>query len=202
MEGGREANYWPGFVDALSNVVLTLVFVLVIFVFALLMASNKVKAKMTEVEADDKQLHQALTELQQLKDQENDPKQPSTSCVRFNKSDVTQKFTVADDGESILILFGTNAITVTDDTNKAIKDFLDAYRAKSSNAHPHIAIVSTDDPNAMSPLMAKETQLGRMLNVRNTLLSNTVQPSEIAVRSIPAEAQQDSYNWVKINVEK
>jgi len=43
MEGGREQNYWPGFVDALSNVVLTLVFVLVIFVFALVMASGKVE---------------------------------------------------------------------------------------------------------------------------------------------------------------
>jgi hypothetical protein len=50
MESGREQNYWPGFVDALSNVVLTLVFVLVIFVFALVMASNKVEKKMQEVE--------------------------------------------------------------------------------------------------------------------------------------------------------
>jgi len=49
MESGREQNYWPGFVDALSNVVLTLVFVLVIFVFALVMASNKVEKKMQEV---------------------------------------------------------------------------------------------------------------------------------------------------------
>ena len=48
MDGGREQNYWPGFVDALSNVVLTLVFVLVIFVFALAMASNKVEEKMQE----------------------------------------------------------------------------------------------------------------------------------------------------------
>ena len=49
MESGKEQNYWPGFVDALSNVVLTLVFVLVIFVFALVMASNKVEKRMQEV---------------------------------------------------------------------------------------------------------------------------------------------------------
>jgi len=46
MEGGRDQNYWPGFVDALSNVVLTLVFVLVIFVFALVMATSKVEESM------------------------------------------------------------------------------------------------------------------------------------------------------------
>lgn len=49
METGKEQNYWPGFVDALSNVVLTLVFVLVIFVFALVMASNKVQQRMNQI---------------------------------------------------------------------------------------------------------------------------------------------------------
>lgn len=49
MESGKDLNYWPGFVDALSNVVLTLVFVLVVFVFALVMASNKVEQKVLEL---------------------------------------------------------------------------------------------------------------------------------------------------------
>jgi hypothetical protein len=54
--GGGEQNYWPGFVDVLSNVVLTLIFVLVVFVFALAMASNKVEERMKEVEeAEQKQ---------------------------------------------------------------------------------------------------------------------------------------------------
>lgn len=49
MESGKELNYWPGFVDALSNVVLTLVFVLVVFVFALVMASSKIGQKAFEL---------------------------------------------------------------------------------------------------------------------------------------------------------
>lgn len=45
MAGGsdKEQNYWPGFVDALANVVLTLIFVLVVFVFALALVANKAK---------------------------------------------------------------------------------------------------------------------------------------------------------------
>jgi hypothetical protein len=44
VEGGKETNYWPGFVDALANVVVTMVFVLVVFVIALLyFAQNKAK---------------------------------------------------------------------------------------------------------------------------------------------------------------
>ena len=49
MEGGKEQNYWPGFVDALSNVVLTLIFVLIIFVFALVIISSKVGRKAQEI---------------------------------------------------------------------------------------------------------------------------------------------------------
>ncbi len=46
---GKEQNYWPGFVDALSNVVLTLVFVLVVFVFALVVTSGKVQQKSAQI---------------------------------------------------------------------------------------------------------------------------------------------------------
>lgn len=55
--GPGEENYWPGFVDALSNVVLTLVFVLVVFVFALSMGASKVEQRMKEVVAAEK-VHQ------------------------------------------------------------------------------------------------------------------------------------------------
>jgi hypothetical protein len=209
MDSGREQNYWPGFVDALSNVVLTLVFVLVIFVFALLMASQKVKAKMTEVKEAEKaqqasqtQLNQALAELEQMKSQETDPKNPQSSCLRFSKSDATQTTEADAEGLSLLILFSVNAISVTDDTNKTIHDFIDAYRTKSGNKDAKFTIQASDDPTAVSPLMAKETQLGRMLNVRNSLLANQVSPGGIAIHNIPPVQQKDSYNWVKINVEK
>ena len=74
MEGGREQNYWPGFVDALSNVVLTLVFVLVIFVFALVMGSNKVEQKVREesekqTQSQNQAIEQENTELKKKVEQ-------------------------------------------------------------------------------------------------------------------------------------
>jgi hypothetical protein len=70
---GREENYWPGFVDALSSVVLALVFVLVIFVFALVMASSKVEKKIQEIKqtkAEDKKIELAQKqEIQELQKQ-------------------------------------------------------------------------------------------------------------------------------------
>lgn len=55
MAGGgssREQNFWPGFVDALTNLVLVLVFVVVVFTFALFyFASQLAKQKISEVQA-------------------------------------------------------------------------------------------------------------------------------------------------------
>lgn len=67
--GSGEVNYWPGFVDALSNVVLTLVFVLVIFVFALIMASNKVEEKMRQVVDAQNSERVEASELLKMKEQ-------------------------------------------------------------------------------------------------------------------------------------
>lgn len=39
--GGKEQNFWPGFVDALSNVVLVMIFVVVVFVVTLFYYSQK-----------------------------------------------------------------------------------------------------------------------------------------------------------------
>jgi septal ring factor EnvC (AmiA/AmiB activator) len=46
VQAGREQNYWPGFVDALSNVVLTLLFVIV---FALAVGMNKAAQQMSQL---------------------------------------------------------------------------------------------------------------------------------------------------------
>jgi membrane-associated HD superfamily phosphohydrolase len=65
MESGKDLNYWPGFVDALSNVVLTLVFVLVVFVFALVMASNKVEQKVIELAQQTEQRQEQKVQAEQ-----------------------------------------------------------------------------------------------------------------------------------------
>lgn len=68
MESGKDLSYWPGFVDALANVVLTLVFVLVVFVFALVMASNKVGQKVLELAelAKEREAQRVLSQTETL----------------------------------------------------------------------------------------------------------------------------------------
>lgn len=85
MENRRQQNYWPGFVDALSNLVLTLVFVMTIFILALFFISSKVtqgkmdnlcpetKAELAKSKNDHdesrKELHAALAEARQAQEQ-------------------------------------------------------------------------------------------------------------------------------------
>jgi len=73
---GREQNYWPGFVDALSNVVLTLVFVLVVFVFALVLSSDKLRKRAQELTESVKQeevaRQNALTEKEALQKEQRE----------------------------------------------------------------------------------------------------------------------------------
>jgi hypothetical protein len=64
----EQQDYWPGFVDALSNVVLTLVFVLVVIVFALVLSSNKVEQKAIELarESHEKQVQKTAAESEMM----------------------------------------------------------------------------------------------------------------------------------------
>lgn len=219
MDSGKEQNYWPGFVDALSNVVLTLVFVLVIFVFALVMASNKVAKKMNEVEAAQKsqaeeqgKLNKALAELEQLRAQEAsaaiDPNKPVSdasqlqACMRFAKSDGTQKTEIDPNASEILIHFNNNAISVTPDTTKVVHDFVESYRAKTGDLKAKFMVEAPEDPKSSSPLMARETQLGRLLNVRNSLLSGKVEAPSISIQSVTVPDEKNGYDWVKIHVQK
>jgi hypothetical protein len=219
MDSGKEQNYWPGFVDALSNVVLTLVFVLVIFVFALVMASNKVAKKMNEVEAAQKsqaevqgKLNKALAELEQLRAMEAtaaiDPNKtvPDAAqlqaCMRFAKSDGTQKADIDPNSSEIVIHFNASAISVTPDTTKIVHDFIENYRAKTGDLKAKFLIEAPEDPKSSSPLMARETQLGRLLNVRNSLLSGKVEAPSISIQSVTVPDDKNGYDWVKIHVQK
>ena len=101
MENGRQQNYWPGFVDALSNLVLTLVFVMTIFILALFYLSGKVtqgkveklcpetQAELMQVKKDLDEsrnaLHTALTEVRQAQEQIQALKKEQS------RSDVMQK---------------------------------------------------------------------------------------------------------------
>ncbi|MDD4616453.1 MAG: hypothetical protein PHW76_04965 [Alphaproteobacteria bacterium] len=206
MEGGREQNYYPGFVDALSNVVLTLVFVLVIFVFALLMSSNKVAKKMTEALQVEKEQAQNRSDLNEaLKDLERARETGGPGCStqqrsrpNFAKSDFRQKAEINMTTSTMLVLFNINAISVTEQTAKIIANFVASSQAKANGKNVKFVIEAPENPSAATPVIGRETQLGRMLNIRNFLLDAKVLPRNISIREVSPTQENGGYEWVKI----
>lgn len=128
MEGGREQNYWPGFVDALSNVVLTLVFVLVVFVFALVIASNKVERKASEmVQAAHEQIKNgdASAIVAALKAELEKTKAENKELKDLQSSSAVEKTTnIVLEEKSGLTVIG--AVTISRQQGKIVIDFPNA----------------------------------------------------------------------------
>lgn len=143
----REQNFWPGFVDALSNLVLTLVFVMVIFVLALFYLSSKVsqskmetlcpdaKAELSKVKKELDETHKALqAALAQVKNQ-------PTDVVNVKKVEVKKKNVVStqtsSSGSSIVTRFSLGAAVLDDgakeDLDKALAPFLAAGQPIKAN---------------------------------------------------------------------
>jgi hypothetical protein len=161
MESAREQNYWPGFVDALSNVVLTLVFVLVVFVFALVVTSNKLEKKAAEI------LHA-----------QEDTKSPELKSNLFS-SDVSKQ--AVSDHVKIEMQHDKIVLTyppfIADLGDKAMKEFDKQLEAiKAIMAYRTIEIRSSVGREPYSA--AHRLAYYRALNVRNRLIRNKLGTGE------------------------
>lgn len=221
MEGGKEQNYWPGFVDALSNVVLTLVFVLVVFVFALALNANKVEKQLTEMVEQKKEEHakertaEVEKELQQVKqenielkkqveemkkaadDDASSPKQQST--VKYAQATVQQAS--KDENGDLIVVFAGSAVSISEETLKTVGEFLAGF-APIGQLNKKITIEAGEDPSAVAISIEREARFGRILNVRNSLLFHKVPANNIQVRYVEPRQMQGTYHWVRIHVEK
>ena len=211
--GGGETNYWPGFVDALSNVVLTLVFVLVIFVFALVMASNKVEEKLKQMatiqksetvemrQLDDAQKQIAILQ-QKLDVAQNQIKQVETrdvsSDIHENKDITVQQKVFDKQTESTSVTEkNKNKISLifpesTSDLDEAsIAEFSKAYAGIQGDARGRKVIIRSilgNEPFTAAQRLAYY----RVLSVRNYLMTvqgvDAASISSVIVKPDVAEA--------------
>lgn len=186
MAGGgnsREENYWPGFVDALSNVVLTLVFVLVVFVFAMAMSANKVEQRMQEIK-------EAEAKLLQLQDQkpgeqgfgaeigagqsqqvaiQEEGKSVEVAVQKTEEAQTRRGATTFEESSDRLIIFYPNSIVAMDENSIAkLNDILAKSKEKATNYG--ILIRSYTGPEPFS--QANRLAYYRALTVRKHLIDN------------------------------
>jgi len=207
MEAGREQNYWPGFVDALSNVVLTLVFVLVVFVFALVIASNKIEQKANQmvlaahekvlkgdaapIIADLKtELEKAKVEIQALREQERTHVEKTVTIAVDDKSGllVTGTVKISRMRGKILIIF-PNAVSTLDEQSFAALDRL-LEEMKDEIGGKKVSMLSYIGVESYSA--ARRLAYYRVLGLRNHLMEKIdLKGSSISSQILQPRERQD-----------
>ena len=205
---GSSGDYWPGFVDALTNVVIAMVFVIVVLAIALSFALQLVARKMSDrVSQLEQQNQAAVTAL--AKAQESSKQIVSESNTRANHQlnaiiPVESRIKVEDAGslqtrvkvrlrsvqDQIRLDFADDAFTMNaqavEKMNEAASEYVEAL-AKDPQ-HLHIQL------SAQGPQMYlsenKRNAYVRVMDVRNHLLEKGVRADQIEPR-IDADAASD-----------
>jgi hypothetical protein len=178
---GKEQNYWPGFVDALSNVVLTLVFVLVVFVFALVISANKVEERATQI------IQEACQSKATDKTTEDEK---ATQHIKGLVKIV--------DKDSIITL--NFPFSISDLDEKSLEDLdvvLNEYKTRFTNHR--ITLRSTTGKESYSA--ARRLAYYRVLNLRNHLI-NRKDCSPFSISNQIVESQEPTDGRVEIIIEK
>ncbi len=186
MESGRNQNFWPGFVDALSNLVLTLVFVMVIFVLALFYLSAKVSqtklealcpATKAELSDTQKELEETRQALQAALSQAGQIKAKEETAVKKTPSAQMDKITTeaTNTGTSITIRFPVGEVELDSEAMQVLDKAIGPLLA--SGQRIKAGYTSTPGPETYSE--GKRLAFFRAVAVRNYLISKGVAKSDI-----------------------
>lgn len=183
-----EMNYWPGFVDALANLVLALVFVVVIFTLALAVISAKVakEAAAREIERMrnedsrsqlEKDLRAQIAQLQQqLKD--------SQLKLEVAVKDVPKPPPLAKQasivGQEIIFTYEPGAFELGPE---AVAELDKMVKMKGGLAGKNIKLTAFQASGAFSS--EKRAAYFRMITLRNLLIDRGASPANIATSTAP-----------------
>ena len=222
MEGENQ-NYWPGFVDALSNMVMAMIFVVLTFVVVLFgVMQNNIRAvatrmhEMRAVTAGYETTLSALREQNATLQAQLDQRPPGSPGQRTTASLMEASVTVVSrggetrppaasghlpplvsgDGTVITVLYPSSLATL-DAATRANLDQATASRL-GSPAGLHAEIVS-DIAGAAAATDSQRLAYFRALDVRNYLLSHGLSPANITVRLVP-RPQADARGRVVIRL--
>ncbi len=186
MNNGRDQNFWPGFVDALSNLVLTLVFIMVIFVLALFYLSAKVsqtkiealcpatKAELAdtqqELEETKLALQTALSQIGQVKKQE-EVKVKKAPSIQLGK--ITTEAT--NSGEAIIIRFPVGEVELDSEALLTLDKVIVPLMASGQKIKANYT--STPGPETYSE--GKRLAFFRAVAIRNYLIEKGIAKSDI-----------------------
>ena len=224
-ETDMAANAWPGFVDILSAVVIMFVFFVLIIAAVLYFYTITYKAKVegtltaeiskTFMEAEVREimeLKRENTELRnEIKTKETkisqgggkavvETKNESQAAQTFGVQSEEQKVMESEETQSIVLFHDPGAITVDEDTEAKIAEFIDKMSNKHGYENIEIVLTSPKTENSATQSRAKRLAVARMLNVRNSLLESEVEKTNINLSVVENEQVEESDNWTRVQI--
>lgn len=200
MEGGKTANYWPGFVDALTNVVIAMVFVIVVLAMALSFAAQLMSKRLAQQYMGKQRAAQAasapadkrrpLPTKLELDTSQTSPQAQETSKARDRIEPKVIKVDAHESAESssggrvqtinnvVRLDYADTALTLDFNATEALRSAMAAQKARTIDAQ--IIIVARGRDMELSD--NQRAAYLRVLAVRNELIDDGFKTDRIIVR--------------------
>jgi len=204
--GGKHGDYWPGFVDALTNVVIAMVFVIVVLAIALSFSAQLLAQRMAAQIAKLQQSGAAASAVERprldarddrARSEQEGPGRPG-GAETIVEARVPERTRIAVTGappsasasgaqvraaaQFVQLDFAQAALALDADAARRLADALPPFRERLAAAAPgaRIALVATGPDMQLSE--NQRVALIRVLAVRNALLDQGIAAARIATR--------------------
>ncbi len=152
--GGERVDYWPGFVDALSTLLLAIMFLLSVFVLAQFILSQEISGKDTVLNRLNSQLNEltALLSLEQSSNQDlEDQIRTLTSNLGKNKEEQSRL--------EALLSRGAGAASTAEERADLLSETLDGERKVSRRALNQVSLLNQQIKALRTQMAALEDAL-------------------------------------------
>lgn len=216
-DSDMEAQAWPGFVDILSSTMIMFVFFLMITATALffhtILFKSKLLSQNEQVVAQrvDKEVQNLVSENQALKQEISELKKQSAAGNSDTNKDVKllqqatefaasveQEVKISSNNKELIVEFGHDAISLTENTNAELSKFLKPYEGHNIK----IKITAGKPTGSNSLLTGRKVSVARMLNVRNLIIQSKINPQNVNAVIVEDTSVSDKSDWVKVVIEE
>jgi hypothetical protein len=180
---------WPGFVDILSAVIIMFVFFLLIVATALYFHILIFKSQ--RLATPDESIDKVMTTEEVVMTQ---------TQSEFAESD-EQSVSIDSSLNEMVLYFGKDSISIKARTVTELKEALQPYIDGGGAEGYTIRVTATKNPESFETA-ARKIAVARLLNVRNLILDTGFKPEIIEVSVIDPLELEESYHWVKIELEE
>lgn len=211
---------WPGFVDILSSVIIMFVFFIMVVASALyfhiiifkskimseISVSTSASSKEEELATTNRSLTKKIEELtEKMKlleeiqtDNEIQLYQVNTEFTESNDQEVEVSKTY----DTIKIFFGKDSISITEENEKKIGEFIANYLKENDGTKTKAKITSQVSSDAKNNVFQKKLAVSRMLNARNLFLETSIKMENVTPKISTSTDEDGPNNWVEIKLEE